>query len=330
MSEPLLKIEGLSLSFPTYRGAVQALRSVDLTVGEGEIVGLVGESGCGKSVTAMAATRLLPKGRYHVSAGRIRMFGKEVLALPEREMQEMRGALVSTIFQEPMNALNPAMRIGAQMIEVIRQHRQASRAEARATALDLLADMRISEPERTLEAYSFELSGGMRQRVLIAMAFSCNPRLIFADEPTTALDVTIQAQILSLLRDKARQTGAAVLFVSHDMAVVGQLCDRVAVMYAGRIVEEGATKEILDRPAHPYTQGLLRCLPERAAPKRPLKAIPGSVLSLIDPPPGCSFRQRCEAATPICERDPPPVEISKGRSALCWFAGGGDFTERAA
>jgi peptide/nickel transport system ATP-binding protein len=329
MSAPLLRIEGLSLSFPTYRGTVQALRSVDLTVGEGEIVGLVGESGCGKSVTAMAATRLLPKGLYRIG-GRILMFGKEVLTLPERQMQDMRGSLVSTIFQEPMNALNPAIRIGAQMIEVIRQHRRVSRAEAKATALALLADMRISDPERTLDAYSFELSGGMRQRVLIAMAFSSDPRLIFADEPTTALDVTIQAQILALLRDKARQTGAAVLLVSHDMAVVGQLCDRIAVMYAGRIVEEGATRQVLDQPAHPYTRGLLRCLPERAVPKHPLEAIRGSVLSPIDPPPGCSFRERCDAAKPICERDPPLVEIEASRRALCWFAGGGDYSERAA
>jgi peptide/nickel transport system ATP-binding protein len=170
----------------------------------------------------------------------------------------------------------------------------------------------------------------MRQRVLIAMAFSCGPRLIFADEPTTALDVTIQAQILALLRGMARKTGAAVLFVSHDMAVVGQLCDRVAVMYAGRIVEEGITKDVLASPAHPYTQGLLRCLPERAVPKQPLEAIPGNVASLIDPPPGCSFRDRCRLAQPVCGRDPPFVATGASHRALCWFAGGGDYTGRAA
>jgi peptide/nickel transport system ATP-binding protein len=330
MSQPLLDISGLSLVFPTFRGPVQALRSVNIAVNEGEIVGLVGESGCGKSVTAMAATRLLPKGRYRVAGGSIALFGKDVFNLSEREMQEMRGSRVSMIFQEPMNALNPSIKVGAQLVEVIRSHRAVSRREAQEIALGLLADMRISEPKRMLDAYPFELSGGMRQRVLIAMAFSCGPRLIFADEPTTALDVTIQAQILALLRDMARRTGTAVLFVSHDMAVVGQLCDRVAVMYAGRIVEEGATSEVLADPAHPYTQGLLRCLPERARPKEPLSAIPGSVASLIDPPPGCSFRERCPLARDICQRDPPYVATKGAHRALCWFAGGGDYTEKAA
>ena len=318
MTEPLLDISGLSLEFPTFRGAVHALTDVSLSVDPGEIVGLVGESGCGKSVTTMAATRLLPEGRYRVTAGSIRLFGRDVMAMTQRELQEVRGRQVSTIFQEPMNALNPTLRIGRQIVEVIRRHHSTTKARAAERAQELLADMQIADPAAVMRAYPFELSGGMRQRVLIAMAFSCNPRLIIADEPTTALDVTVQALILQLIRGRARKTGTAVVFISHDMAVVSQLCDRLAVMYAGRVVERGATAEVLRRPQHPYTRALLRCLPERAAHKAPLEAIPGTVPSLIQPPAGCLYRLRCREAAEACGAVPPLFEPAPRHDVACW------------
>jgi peptide/nickel transport system ATP-binding protein len=318
MTEALLDISGLSLEFPTFRGPVQALTDISLSVGPGEIVGLVGESGCGKSVTTMAATRLLPEGRYRITAGRIRLFGRDPMAMSQRELQEMRGRLVSTIFQEPMNALNPTLRIGRQIIEVIRRHQRIAKARAADRARELLADMQIADPDGVMRAYPFELSGGMRQRVLIAMAFSCNPRLIIADEPTTALDVTVQALILQLIRGRARKTGTAVVFISHDMAVVSQLCDRLTVMYAGRVVESGATAEVLNRPQHPYTRALLRCLPERAAHKAPLEAIPGTVPSLIGPPAGCLYRPRCREAVEACGATPPLFAPAPAHDVACW------------
>ncbi|QIG48911.1 ABC transporter ATP-binding protein [Nordella sp. HKS 07] len=318
MTEPLLDIAGLSLEFPTFRGPVQALTDVSLSVGPGEIAGLVGESGCGKSVTTMVATRLLPEGRYRITSGRIRLFGRDPMTMSEGDLQEMRGSQVSTIFQEPMNALNPTLRVGRQITEVILRHQRMSKTQAAARARELLADMQIADPDGVMRAYPFELSGGMRQRVLIAMAFSCNPKLIIADEPTTALDVTVQALILQLIRGRARKTGTAVIFISHDMAVISQLCDRITVMYAGRVVERGATADVLRHPQHPYTRALLRCLPERAAHKEPLEAIPGTVPSLIEPPAGCLFRPRCPEAVEACGATPPFFTPAPRHDVACW------------
>ena len=323
MSEPspreaLLDIRDLSLEFPTHRGSVKALTAVSLSVAEGEIVGLVGESGCGKSVTTMAATRLLPSGSYRITGGTIRLFGIDPITTGERELQDIRGRLVSTIFQEPMNALNPTVRIGKQLVEVIRRHQPDGAADARVHAASLLADMQIAEPERIMRAYPFELSGGMRQRVLIAMAFSCNPKLLIADEPTTALDVTVQALILRLIKSRARRTGTAVVFISHDMAVISQLCDRLYVMYAGRVVESGPTASVLRAPAHPYTRALIRCLPGLTPRKAMLESIPGMLPNMIDPPGGCLYRARCPEAYERCLTVPPRAPISDERRAACW------------
>lgn len=254
---PVLDVRGLSLEFPVFGGAVRALNGVSLRVMPGEIVGIVGESGSGKSVTAMAALRLLPPGGYRVTAGSLHLGGDDVLAASEPVIRRWRGRRAAMIFQEPMTALNPTQRIGEQMVGVLRVHRRISRRDALAQAQSLLRDMMIPDPAQVLRAYPFELSGGMRQRVMVAMAFSCDPDLLIADEPTTALDVTVQRQVLQLLRHHARERGTAILFITHDMAVVSQLCDRVYVMYAGTVVEQGPTWQVLRDPRHPYTRGLL-------------------------------------------------------------------------
>lgn len=313
-----LAINNLSLEFPTFSGAVKALDDVSISVGKAEIVGIVGESGCGKSVTTMAATGLLPKGRYRITGGTVRLFGHSTLSMDDNQLQDLRGKVVSTIFQEPMNALNPTIRIGKQLTDVIMRHEEIGLAEARRVARDILADMLIGEPERVMNLYPFELSGGMRQRVLIAMAFSCNPGLIIADEPTTALDVTVQAVILRLIQNRARRTGTSVIFISHNVAVVSQLCDRLYVMYAGRIVEHGATRTVLETPQHPYTQALLRCLPERVAPKQELEAIPGAVPNLLHPPAGCYFQPRCKEAIEQCRTQSPQLVGASGQQVACW------------
>lgn len=316
-----LAINNLSLEFPTFSGAVRALDNVSINVGKAEIVGIVGESGCGKSVMTMAATGLLPKGRYRITGGTVRLFGHSTLSMDDSQLQDLRGKVVSTIFQEPMNALNPTIRIGRQLTDVIMRHEDVGPTDARRIARDILADMLIGEPERVMSLYPFELSGGMRQRVLIAMAFSCNPGLIIADEPTTALDVTVQAAILRLIQNRARRTDTAVIFISHNVAVVSQLCDRLYVMYAGRIVEHGATRTVLETPQHPYTQALLRCLPERVAPKQELEAIPGAVPNLLHPPAGCYFQPRCKKAVEQCRSQTPQLAGTDGQQVACWQRG---------
>jgi oligopeptide/dipeptide ABC transporter ATP-binding protein len=319
VSAPIIQVTDLALEFQSHRGTVHALNGISLEVREGEIVGLVGESGCGKSVTALALTRLLPERHFAVTAGQVRVLGKDPFALDEAGLQQLRGAKVATVFQEPMNALNPTMRIGPQIVEVIRCHNPVGAAEARRRAEQLLADMQIPDAARVMRSYPFELSGGMRQRVLIAMAFAGRPRLLIADEPTTALDVTVQAQILDLIRLKAREQGTAVLFISHDMAVVSQLCARVYVMYAGRIVESGRTRAVLERPQHPYTRALLQSLPDAVAPKQKLAAIPGTLPNLLALPPGCLFQPRCPEAIEVCARMPPLVDLDgAGHCAACW------------
>ncbi|MBB6486191.1 ABC transporter ATP-binding protein [Rhizobium lusitanum] len=318
-----LAIKGLSLEFPTFSGSIKALDNVSIEVGKAEIVGVVGESGCGKSVTTMAATGLLPKGRYKITGGSVSLFGRATLTMDDKELQNMRGKVVSTIFQEPMNALNPTIRIGKQLTDIIMRHEGTNLEDAKQRAHDILADMLIGEPERIMRAYPFELSGGMRQRVLTAMAFSCNPGLIIADEPTTALDVTVQAVILRLIQNRARRTGTSVIFISHNVAVVSQLCDRIYVMYAGRIVEHGLTRTVLDTPQHPYTQALLRCLPERLAPKQELEAIPGAVPNLMHPPAGCYFQPRCGEAVERCRTHSPQLSGSDVQQVACWQRGDG-------
>ena len=290
MPQPVLDIQQLHLSFPGFNGDVHALNNVSLQINRGEIVGLVGESGSGKSVTAMLIMRLLPTGSYCVHRGQISLLGEDVLNAREKQLRQWRGARVAMIFQEPMTALNPTRRIGLQMMDVIRHHQPISRREARAKAIDLLEEMQIPDAVEVMSRYPFELSGGMRQRVMIALAFSCEPQLIIADEPTTALDVTVQLQVLRLLKHKARASGTAVLFISHDMAVVSQLCDSVYVMYAGSVIESGVTADVIHHPRHPYTIGLLQCAPEHGVPRQLLPAIPGTVPNLTHLPDGCAFR----------------------------------------
>ncbi|AIX72687.1 ABC transporter ATP-binding protein [Pantoea sp. PSNIH4] len=319
MSEPLLAIDDLRLSFPIFQGEVHALNRVSLSVNRGEIVGVVGESGSGKSVTAMLAMRLLPADSYRILGGGVRLLGEDILRASEKQMRQLRGAKVAMIFQEPMTALNPTRRIGQLMTEVIRQHQRLSAREAQQKAIVLLTEMQIADAPQVMKRYPFELSGGMRQRVMIALAFSCEPELIIADEPTTALDVTVQRQVLRLLKQKARASNTAVLFISHDMAVVSQLCDRLYVMYAGAVIESGPTRQLIDRPAHPYSLGLLRCAPEASAPRAELPAIPGTVPNLTQPPVGCAFRERCFAADARCLHTPSLSPCGADEQlAACW------------
>ena len=317
---PVLDIRNLAVHFPVYGGRIHALNQVNLQVGRGEIVGLVGESGSGKSVTAMMAMGLLSRGGYRVDSGEIRVLGRDILRTPENALRRLRGATMSMIFQEPMTALNPTRRIGRQMCEVIRLHQRLPLAEARRKAVRLLEEMRIADAAGVMERYPFELSGGMRQRVLIAMAFSCEPQLIIADEPTTALDVTVQRQVLLLLQSKARASGTSVLFITHDMAVVSQLCDRVYVMYAGSVIESGPTAQVIGQPAHPYSRGLLNAAPDAVAPRSVLPAIAGTVPDLRHLPPGCAFRDRCRFSDDQCLQRPAPdtFETSGGQQAACW------------
>ncbi|WP_273854569.1 ABC transporter ATP-binding protein [Serratia liquefaciens] len=321
MSETtVLSIDELQLEFPVYGGSVKALNRVSLQVKAGEIVGVVGESGSGKSVTAMMTLRLLEEEGYRVTGGSLEMLGTDVLNASERQMRQLRGARVSMIFQEPMSALNPTRKIGRQMCEVIRLHQRLSASAARDKAIQLLQEMQIADAQRVMERYPFELSGGMRQRVLIAMAFSCEPELIIADEPTTALDVTVQRQVLRLLQQKARASGTAVLFITHDMAVVSQLCDRVYVMYAGHVIESGATAKVIEHPSHPYSIGLLLAAPERAEPRSLLQAIPGTVPNLSALPPGCAFSNRCRHADAQCRHTPrlTPLVAEPSQRVACW------------
>jgi peptide/nickel transport system ATP-binding protein len=289
-------------------------------INRGEIVGVVGESGSGKSVTAMLAMRLIPEHSYHIKGGRLELAGQDVLAASEVDMRKMRGNRVAMIFQEPMTALNPTRRIGKQMVDVIRQHRPLSVREAKARALTLLGDMQIADAKNVMERYPFELSGGMRQRVMIALAFSCEPDLLIADEPTTALDVTVQRQVLRLLKQKAEATGTAVLFISHDMAVVSQLCDRIYVMYAGSVIESGVTETVLRSPRHPYSIGLLACSPDAIEPRAPLASISGTVPNLACLPAGCAFRDRCFAAGERCTTTPRlHTTDNAAQQVACWY-----------
>ncbi len=320
MTEPVLDIRDLSLEFPVFGGSVRALAGVNLRVMPGEIVGVVGESGSGKSVTAMTALRLLPPGGYRVTHGGLRLCGEDVLAASEAQMRQWRGRRAAMIFQEPMTALNPTRRIGDQLAGVLCAHHRLSRREALARASGLLRDMMIPDPERALRAYPFELSGGMRQRVMVAMAFSCDPALLIADEPTTALDVTVQRQVLQLLRQRARERGTAILFITHDMAVVSQFCDRVYVMYAGTVVEQGPTGQVLGAPCHPYTRGLLRSAPTlHSSRETPLQPIPGQTPKPGAVGAGAPFRSRCPVSVEgVCDvRRAPWSEAGPGHRVAC-------------
>ena len=314
---PLLEVRDLHVGFPGEAGEVLAVRGVSLSIEPGETLALVGESGCGKSVTALSLLRLVaPPGR--IVSGEIRFRGRDVLALDAAGLQALRGREIAMIFQEPMTSLNPVFRVGDQIGEVHRIHRGANAAAARRAAVALLGRVRIPDPERRAEQYPHELSGGMKQRVMIAMALACDPALLVADEPTTALDVTIQAQILDLLRALQRETGMAVLLITHSLGVVARFAQRVAVMYAGQIVEEAPVRELFRAPAHPYTRALLRALPRPGVRGR-LEAIEGTVPAPEDLPPGCAFSTRCPEVLPRCAGEAPPVARVAGRPVRCWL-----------
>jgi peptide/nickel transport system ATP-binding protein len=314
----LLDISDLHTTFPSAAGAAHAVDGVSLCLDAGRTLGLVGESGCGKTMTALSIMRLVPPPGA-ISGGRIEFAGRDLATLSERQMRAVRGAEIAMIFQEPMTSLNPVLTVGDQIAEAIRLHREISRADARTQAIEMLRTVEISEPERRVDEYPHQLSGGMRQRVMIAMALSCRPRLLIADEPTTALDVTIQAQILDLLGELQRRLGMALLLVTHDLGVVTERADAVAIMYAGRIVERGAVTDVFRAPLHPYTRGLLHSIPKLgAARQRRLDAIPGVVPDLLHLPSGCRFRDRCGLAVAECATvDPPLQEHAAGHWAAC-------------
>jgi oligopeptide/dipeptide ABC transporter ATP-binding protein len=314
----LLEIRGLRVSFATEAGPVPAVRGVDLALAAGETVALVGESGCGKSVTALSVLRLVavPPGSF--DAGEILLEGENLLAASEARMREVRGNDVAMIFQEPMTSLNPVLRVGEQVAEAIELHQDVSHETARGRAVEAFAKVGIPAPEQRVDEYPHQLSGGLRQRVMIAMALACNPKLLIADEPTTALDVTIQAQILELIAKLQRETGMAVLLITHDLGVVAETARRVAVMYAGRIVEEGDVLDVFERPRHPYTAGLLRSRPRLDVAHGRLVPIEGSVPDALHQPPGCPFHPRCPLAEERCRREDPPLTRAGTRRFACW------------
>ncbi len=312
----LVEISGLNIRFTGER-TVHAVNDLSLSLGDGEVLGLLGESGSGKSVTLRALMRLLPRKRTQIS-GSIKVAGRDVLALSEDELSAFRGRTVSMIFQEPALALDPVYTIGSQIAETVMRHEGKGFAEARARALQMLEVVRIPSARRRLDAYPHELSGGMRQRAMIALALACKPKILLADEPTTALDATVQIQILLLLRELQREFGMSVIFVTHDIGVAVEICDRVAVMYAGQIVEQGSLRDIVRKPAHPYAQGLLASTIHGAKRGERLETIPGTPPSLDKPPHNCSFAPRCAFAQTRCvEALPPNVQIGPSRFARC-------------
>ena len=323
--EAILEVRNLRTSFPAGKGFVHAVDNVSFNVRKGEALALVGESGCGKSVTAMSIMRLVaPPGR--ITAGEVHFKGRNLAELSEREMRTVRGNDIAMVFQEPMTSLNPVFKIGAQVAEAVRIHNKVSRKEAWKRAGEMLELVSIPDPIKRLDDYPHQLSGGMRQRVMIAMALSCDPELLIADEPTTALDVTIQAQIMELLASLQQRLGLAILLITHDLGVVAEFCERVIVMYTGRVVEESPVRELFANPAHPYTRGLLKSLPsvsagDPAAPRR-LPTIKGMVPSIANLPPGCKFNPRCPDVMDIClGKEPARMIVSPGHDARCYLHG---------
>ncbi|HZG14116.1 MAG TPA: ABC transporter ATP-binding protein [Candidatus Bathyarchaeia archaeon] len=316
----LLDMRNLKTTFHIDAGQVQAVRGITFHVNKGESIGIVGESGSGKSVSMLSLMRLLPDSA-RVEAEQMTFDGIDLLHVNTKQMRKLLGNEIGMIFQDPMTSLNPLFTIGQQIIEPIRIHQKLSKAEARKKAIEVLKLVEIPSPESRLDQYPHEFSGGMRQRVMIAMAISCNPKLLIADEPTTALDVTIQAQILDLMRDLKKKFDTSIVLITHDLGVVASMCNRIAVMYGGQIVEEGTTREIFYSPQHPYTWGLIRSMPKiTEGEKKKLIPIPGSPPDLLSPPKGCSFAARCEHAMKICTQlSPVPVSLTESHRAACWL-----------
>jgi len=324
---PLLSVQDFRLEFDTFDGVYKAIDGIGFDLAPGESLGIVGETGCGKSVTAKSIMGLLPSPPARVRDGRILFGGEDLLRVGERRMRAIRGNEIAMIFQDPMTYLNPVFSIGTQLVDVILAHQRSrpraermTREQARDHAVEMLRRVHLPNPERQLDSYPHQLSGGMRQRVLIAMALSGRPRLLIADEPTTALDVTIQAQILDLIGELRRDLGLSVVMITHDLGVVASVCDRVVVMYAGQIVEDASVARLFDHPSHPYTRGLLAAVPHPGRPAASLSSISGSLPNLLDPPAGCRFHGRCPLAGDDCLRPPPISTIADGHRVACWRA----------
>lgn len=317
----LLEVENLKVSFFIHAGQVQAVRGVSFSLERGDAMALVGESGCGKSVTAQTILHLIPSPPGRVLGGSIRFAGEELVGKTEKEMERVRGNDISMIFQDPMTSLNPTMTVGNQIVEGLRLHQRMDKAQAKKQALEMLRLVGLPNPERRFNQYPHEFSGGMRQRVMIAMALACQPKLLIADEPTTALDVTIQAQILELMKSLQARLGMSIILITHDLGIVADTCRRIFVMYAGRIVESGPVDDIFYRPQHPYTWGLLQSVPKlHAEEKRRLVPILGQPPDLIQPPLGCAFAPRCRFAMRVCqEQQPPEFRVGEEGHASCWL-----------
>lgn len=317
MSEPLVTFHQLSVSFAAEQGRVRAVQEVSFAIQAGQTIGVVGESGCGKSVTAMSLMGLLPPQAARIDNGEIRFQGEDLLRLKPSKMADLRGNQLAMIFQEPMTALNPVLTIGEQLCEPLIRHRGLSPKAAWQRSTQLIAEVGLARAESLMCSYPHQLSGGMLQRIMIAMALSCQPKLLIADEPTTALDVTVQAQILRLLRDQAQAHHMALMLITHDLGVIAQMAEHVVVMYAGRIVEQGPTADVLRHPLHPYTKGLIASRPVPGERRRRLYSIPGQVPDLSELPPWCAFYDRCERATDACRRGIPPLVGNETRQAAC-------------
>lgn len=319
-NESLLKIENLHVQLDTYRGIVKAISGIDLEIKKGEIVGLVGESGSGKSMTALSILRLIPESGRFVE-GSITFHGENLLEKTDREIREIRGNKIAMIFQEPMTSLNPAFTVGNQIGEAIRLHQGLRGQKAKEKIINIIEKVRLPDPEKIMRSYPHELSGGMQQRIMIAMALSCRPDLLIADEPTTALDVTIQAQVLTLINELRKELNTSILLITHNLGVVAWLCNKVAVMYAGKIMEFGDLRTVFKKSRHPYYQELLASMPRIDQDKGFLRAIEGDVPDLICPPPGCKFHPRCRIAKDICRKEEPAYrELEPGHFVSCWMA----------
>ena len=328
---PLLQVEGLRTWFDSDRGPIRAVDGVDFELEEGQTLGLVGESGSGKSVTALSVMRLVDETGHIADSSRVLFDGRDLTRLSEREMESIRGNDLSMIFQEPMTSLNPVFTVADQIAEALRSHKGLGAKEARTRAVQLLDVVGIPEAARRAKDYPHQMSGGMRQRVMIAIALACNPKLLIADEPTTALDVTIQAQILELMSDLREQFGMSILLITHDLGVVAEMCDHVAVMYGGRVVERGPVEEVFTSPQHPYTEALLQSIPLLGMTQsEPLRVIRGTVPSPLDWPRGCRFQPRCEYAFERCVEEHPPLFPVERQQSACWLCENGRRSPRAA
>ena len=324
MAETVLKVDGLCVDFKINKKNVSAVEGISFSLDKGEILGIVGESGCGKSVTANAIMGLLPKYTGKISAGSVVLGGKELTTMGEKEQRKVRGKEISMIFQEPMTSLNPVYTVGSQMVEMAQSHTKMSKKEALELSIEMLRKVEIPEPEQRIKEYPHQLSGGMRQRVMIAMAMMCNPQVLIADEPTTALDVTIQAQILDLMKKLRQDNDTAIMLITHDMGVVAEVTDHVMVMYAGQVVEQNTTENVFKHPKHPYTQGLLKAIPRPDEDAETLYTIPGRVPTLAEMPAGCRFASRCPYATEKCITSAPHLIPCGEGTVRCWKYEEGD------